>query len=235
MIDSTEGIVLHSIPYSETSIIAHIYSKKFGNISCIMGNVRGSRSKSAYFRPLSIIKFQIYNKKNNTLQRIKDIEYVYMPQSMYDSIYKANIALFLGEFLHKLCIHFDANIELFNFVESYIQFLDTENETYHQSHILFLIHLLRFWGIFPQKNFKEGWYFNKQHGLFEETYTEACVSKELSPILYSCIQSNNFSDTIVSNRKERQELLEAIISYYQIHVHSIQTLHTLEILKTIFT
>lgn len=233
MLEETEGIVLHTIPYSESSIISHIYTKRFGVISCFMNNVRNKRSKSAYFRPLSIINCRIYHKKEQ-LQRIKDIEFEYVTHSIYDSVYKANIALFIGEFLYKLCIHNEANTEMYKYLEQYVHFLDSEENAYQQSHIIFLIQLLHFWGITPNNNFKEGLYFNKLHGTFESNNSATSLSLNTSKLLQRYFSCKEFGDQIQCSRTERQQILEAIIDYYTIHTHSFKTLETLEVLKRIF-
>lgn len=234
MIEHTEGIVLHTIPYSESSVISHIYSKKFGVHSCIMSTVRTQRSKSAYFRPLSIITYSVYHTKQN-LHRIKDIQFAYIASSIYDSVYKANMALFIGEFLHKLCIHTEANIDVYNFIAQYIQFLDTEDNSYTQSHIIFLIQLLQYWGISPHSEYSKGFYFDKQLGIFTEQYNSSCLSLQLSSVLHDFIESNTFASNIRCSRDEKHLIIEAIIDYYGIHTHSIGTLHTLNILKQIFS
>ncbi|HON51806.1 MAG TPA: recombination protein O N-terminal domain-containing protein [Bacteroidales bacterium] len=235
MIETTQGIVLHTIPYSESSVISHMYTLTYGPLSFINSNVRVHRAKTAYFRPLSIVTIQFYLQKNNALHRIKHIEYSYIPKTIYDSVYKANIALFVGEFLHSLCIHNESNPELYKYIYSYITFLDSENISFHQSHLIFLTHLLKYWGIIPQNNHRADMYFIPQKGIFEKTFSEGALSLKISNYLNEILQSNSFSNVIEISKTEKIELLEAIIQYFQFHTHSTKTLKTLDILKSIFS
>lgn len=235
MIDITEGIVLHSIPYSETSVIVHIYSKDSGAIACIMGNVRTSRSKSAYFRPLSIINFKAYSKKVHSLQRIHDIRYAYNPTSIYTSVYKANIALFLGELLNFVCTHSETNSELYEHIVRYVQFLDAQQTCYAQSHIIFLIQLLSIWGVSPSENYTQGAYFNIVQAAYCSTYTADCMPRAISKLFYNFAQASSYDAEYTCTREEKNALLEYVIEYFNLHVQPIRSLKTLEILQEVFS
>ncbi len=56
MLTTTRGIVLHHFKYSEKSIIAKIYTEKFGLQSYIINGVRSAKSKNkaVYLQPLSL-------------------------------------------------------------------------------------------------------------------------------------------------------------------------------------
>ena len=46
MLSSTKGIVIHHFKYSEKSVIAKIYTEKFGLQSYILNGVRNKKSKN---------------------------------------------------------------------------------------------------------------------------------------------------------------------------------------------
>jgi DNA repair protein RecO (recombination protein O) len=51
----TKGIVLHTVKYSETSVIVKIYTEKLGLVSYIVNGVRSAKStaKASMMRPLT--------------------------------------------------------------------------------------------------------------------------------------------------------------------------------------
>ena len=69
----TEGIVFRTIKYSETSVIAGIYTEQFGLQSYIINSVRGkgkSNSKSSALAPLSVLNMEVYKKENKNINTL---------------------------------------------------------------------------------------------------------------------------------------------------------------------
>src|SRR5690554_6672397 len=145
MIVSTEGIVLHSIKYSDSSIIAHIYTEKFGIGSYIMNNVRGKLSKTAYFQSLSHVNIVAYKKHNTTISRLSKIEFATIHVNIYSDIYKASVSQFLGEFLHKIIHSEEANPALFKCLSSEVSLLNNSSNV-RDIHIRILIQLMPYFG-----------------------------------------------------------------------------------------
>ena len=72
MLEKTRGIYLHHINYSETSIIARIYTEKFGIQSYLIQGVRkrkASFSKSL-FQSLFLLDMEVYYRPGRDLQRL---------------------------------------------------------------------------------------------------------------------------------------------------------------------
>jgi len=76
MLDTTKGIVIHHFKYAEKSIIAKVYTQKYGLQSYILNGVRNvkSKNKSAYLQPLSFIEINTFRKEKKGLQKIKNIQ-----------------------------------------------------------------------------------------------------------------------------------------------------------------
>jgi len=84
MIESTKGIVLHQIKYSDTGIVAQLYTRKFGRQSCL---IRGMRSKKSgkhniFFQPMSILDLVFYFKESREMQMMKDFSVSYSPSDV---------------------------------------------------------------------------------------------------------------------------------------------------------
>ena len=61
MLNKTRGIVLHHIKYSETSIIATIYTEVFGRQSYIIKGIRNKKSKikANILQPLFLLNMEV--------------------------------------------------------------------------------------------------------------------------------------------------------------------------------
>ena len=58
MVMEATGIVLKSIPYSESSLISRIYTHEFGKISLITRGAKKARGgKAGMLQPMNIIEF----------------------------------------------------------------------------------------------------------------------------------------------------------------------------------
>ena len=103
MLHKTKGIVLHFIRYSDTSIIAKIYTEAFGLQSYIVNGVRSksAKNKIALFQPLTLLDLVVYHKENSTLQRISEMRCAEPYQSIPFKVHKSSIALFTAEILQK--------------------------------------------------------------------------------------------------------------------------------------
>ena len=69
MLYKTRGIVIHTIKYSDTSVIAKIYTEKFGLRSYLIRGVRSKKAKirAAQLQHLNLLNLVVYEKGNDHL------------------------------------------------------------------------------------------------------------------------------------------------------------------------
>lgn len=232
MIVSTEGIVLHIVKYSESSIIAHIYTKEFGIGSYIMNNVRGKHSKMAYFQSLSHVNIVAYRKSTISISRISKIEFATMHVNLFSDIIKASVAQFLGEFLYKIIHSEEANLDLFNFLASTVAQLNNEH-TVRDFHIRALLNLMPYFGVLPEHSQNVNpLFFNIQTGMFCPQKTDNCLCQKTSKIFHDVLTDK--SAEINLNKQERMAFLSSLLDYYRIHVHSFRDMKSIEVLQMVF-
>jgi DNA repair protein RecO (recombination protein O) len=96
MLFTTKGIVLHHFKYSEKSVIAKVYTEKFGLQSYILNGVRSTKSKNkaVYLQPLSLVEISANHKENKGLQQVKNIQLAEVYESIPFNIGKTSIVLF---------------------------------------------------------------------------------------------------------------------------------------------
>lgn len=241
MILKTRGIVLHSIKYGETSAIVNIYTEELGMKGFIIKGIRSKRSKikPVFFQNLSLLDLVIYYSDKKNLHTIKEVNPAFTFSSLITDIKKASINIFLSEVLYKAIKEEEINREMFQFINNSLIIFDGSQKNFINFHIYFLVHLTKFLGFFPQKNYStKRPVFNIEEGEFtgsnlsHPNYIDFPASKALFHILESNLESFEKSNISYQNRKI---LLEKLILFYQFHLPSFKEIKSYNILETIFS
>lgn len=241
MIYSTKGIVLRTIKYGETSVIASIFTELFGVQSYIVNGVRtsGKKSKAHFFQPSSILEIEVYHNELKNLQRIKDLKWSVVYKKILSDVIKNGVALFMVELIQKNLKQPETNEDLFHFCEDAFLELDQADESVTANFpIYFAMQLAPFLGIRLQNNYSESsTIFNLQEGIFSEEnsmpveHTDAEISFYISELL----KANHPNDLleIKMNRKTRGAILKIMGSFYAWHVPEFGGMKTLDVLSEV--
>jgi DNA repair protein RecO (recombination protein O) len=237
MYHKTKGIVLHTIKYSETSVIAKIYTEKLGLQSYIVKGVRAAKSKSkaAMLQPLTLLEMEVSHRENKQLQYIREFRRSFVFQSIPFDTLKSTISFFLLEVITKAIREHEPNIEMFEFIYDALCALDEEKKLNPDFHLLFLVHLSRYLGFAPHGNFSEtNAYFEMSEGIFtSEQGTMYIMDKKESRLLSNLLEKNLFDNTPLKiSRADRKQLMRNLLKYYQLHLENFN-LKSPEILEEI--
>src|SRR5690554_3282188 len=141
MLATTNAIVLSKIKYRDNDLIVKCYTQKFGVVSYILRQVSSSKkgsSKTAYFQLLSQLQLVTLHKNNRSLQEVKEVKTHYMYESLHTHVLKSSIVFFLSEVLASTLKEEEDNQNLYTYLETSLQWLDT-NSDYANFHLLFLL------------------------------------------------------------------------------------------------
>jgi DNA repair protein RecO (recombination protein O) len=240
MIDKTRAIVLHQLKYSDSGIIAHLFTRKFGRQSFL---IKGMRNKKAgkhniFFQPLVILDLVMYFKESRAIQTIKEFTVSYSPADIQSNIKKSSIAIFLGEVLVSVLREESHNEEMFDFIEKSIIYFDGCRGGYANFHIAFLAGLSSFLGFEPGiKERQDDLYFDMLNGNFvpqpplHGSYANEKISGLLAAFFVSSYDTMN---NIVLTGSLRNEILDVILKYYSVHLPGLKKINSLEVLKEVF-
>lgn len=238
MLHATKGIVLKALKFSETSAVVHIYTEKFGRLAYMVNGVYSPKSKfkGALLQPLTVLDMISYHKEHKNLQRLSEIKPCFTFFSLPFDIVKSTIAIFISEILYKVLREEQSDTQLFAFLERSIFFLDNTTLPVNNFHVLFLLQLSAFLGIFPQNNFfyTERSIFDLEEGIFthrtptHHNYLALPVSELLAKSLLTPIEQ---SHNLPINKTQRRELLHALLRYYEIHIEGFGSVRSLKILE----
>jgi len=238
MIATNNCIVLSKIKYGDFDLIVKCYTEERGVVSYILRGVlksKKSQAKTVYFQELSQLRLEENYKPSKSLQSIKEVKFNYVYKTLHTNIYKSSIVLFLAEILSNILKEEEKDSDLFNYISVALQYLDTE-DNFSNFHLLFLIKLSRFLGFLPDESKIELPYFNLQSGSFEDTDRGIYSVSGHNLILLKQLLGTNFDalSDIKINAKQRQEFLNMLLHYFELHLGGFKKLRSLQVLNEVF-
>lgn len=239
MLHRTDGIVLHTVKYSESSIIAKIYTREFGLQSYMISGARGKKSKhrAALLQPLSLVDLNVANSSKGGLHRITEINLLQPYTDIPFHVIKSSIAIFLNEIVYKSLKEEQGDTDLFDYLKNALIFLDICQESCAAFHIYFMLQLSAYLGFAPQEQPDEQHlFFDLVEGRFTSRIpVHAHYLQESSSHLFYELMKATFENFhfIPLTRNQRKELLNAVILYYQLHVPGFGELRSLPVLEEV--
>ena len=120
---STEALVLHTTNYSETSVIAKIFTRQLGVRSYMLKGVRkgGGKVKQNLLQPLSYLDLVVYNNPKNQINYMKEVaphrgSDVWGAASPAEEMTRHALRFFMTEVLYKTLREEEPMPELFDYV-----------------------------------------------------------------------------------------------------------------------
>ena len=240
MLQKTKGIILHQIRYTDSGVIAQIYTREFGRKSIMIKGMRGRKSgkHNVLFQPMFILDLIFYHRESREVQILKDFSVSHSPADIYADVKKSCIAVFLAEILTSVLKEESPNHELFDYIEDSIKYLDRCGAGSANFHIAFLIGLSSYLGFEPGKrDDPDKKYFDLLNGAFVNLppLHSAYADPHISDILADFFSvSFDRMRSIHLTGSQRNEVLETIIRYFSIHLPGLKKINSIEILKEIF-
>lgn len=233
MILSTSGLVLHTTPYGEASVVAKVFTRQLGLRSYIIKGVRGAggRVKQNMLQPLSSLDMVVYDSHHKDLNHVKELSPRH-PDRQSDPVGNA-LRFFMTEVLYKTLHEEEPMPDLWDYVEESVGQCVERGEQ-RDVPIRFMLAVAHHLGIEPLDNYsqREPW-FDLQEGRFVATQTETTLADGLSTMLHDYLVAQPSCPAVHFPLRERSSLLDALIAYYQMHLSSFRNFHSHEILHTI--
>src|SRR5699024_4110211 len=93
------GIVLHTIKYGDTSLVAYVLTDTLGRQNYLVQGVksgRGKGNKAALLQPMFLLEFEGIPSRHSQMDRMKDVRLSQPLQSIPFDVRKSTIALFMA-------------------------------------------------------------------------------------------------------------------------------------------
>lgn len=232
---STQGIVLHKVKYSESSIIVKIFTRSCGVQSFMLKGAFSKKNKMqlALLENLSIIDIT-FEEKNSNIKYWKEIFPHYTYQYVPFDMVRRTLSIFYNELIYKLLSDYKTDEILYDFIKKSLLELDCEQVALTDIHLRFMLHLSQLLGFFPAKNYTEKHcFFSIEEASFVPDYYESpyFLSKPASQYLFELMQDE--IKTHFPPKAVRNELLYGLITYFQMHNEQINHIDSVPILAEI--
>lgn len=240
MLQKTTGIVLRTVKYNDASVIVDLFTEQQGRVSYLVKLPRTKKNplRSVFFQPLSVLEYESDFRSRLNLQRMSEVRLLYMFRSLPYDPYKSAIALFLAEFLSYALHEEMENAPLFAYLFHSVQWLDGCERMAANFHLVFLMRLSRFLGLYPNvENYRTGDFFDLRAACFSDRQPlhndfvrpdEAARLGKLMRMNYETMHLFTMS------RAERNRCVEIILAYYRLHMPGFPELKSLEVLRELF-
>ena len=237
---TTRGIIIHSTLYNDNYSIVHVYTELYGRMSYLVARQRKQKTRvsNAHFMPLSIVEMEVEHQKKRDIQRIKEARIYYPLVHIPAHPVKNAIALFLAEVLYRIIQTSESDPKLFDYLCNSIRYLEMLEQGIANFHLVFLMHLTRYFGIFPNADsYTPGGYVDLLNGIFTDhipTHPHY-LNKEESVIFSRMLRMNYENMALYAfSRKERTMIIQHILDYYRLHSIDFPEIKSLSVMQSLF-
>ena len=261
----TEAIVLHSFKYGESKMIVDTFTRTHGRLSFAVPLPRSAHSKlkKQYFQPLTLLNIDADIQQQSRLQKISEASIAAPLPSLLSDPSKLAIALFICEFLYHALRDEQQNGPLFEYLCTSIQWLDQRESDFANFHLVFLMHLSRFLGFYPNlegrgarvrgtryedrldrgcedrldRRGEDSLYFDLRAAEFcslTPTHRDFLMPQEAGRIRLLMRMDYATMHLFRMGRADRNRILEIIIHYYRLHIPQFPELRSLPVLQELF-
>ena len=229
--ESTKGIVLHYYKYSESSVIAKIFTEESGLQPYVLKGVRNKKSKNKVniLQALNLVNMEASNISKRNIQYIKEIRSEIALIELMGNINKRFMSMFIAEILLKVLIESEEDKNLFNYIENMILSINKKGELNKNFSLIFLLKLSKYLGFPPSTINSEKEVFDLENSCFTNQSSYYNISGENKNYFVSLLKGEE-GDIPYKNRKE---LLQSLQKYYKLHHYNIDKLRSYEVIESL--
>jgi DNA repair protein RecO (recombination protein O) len=241
MLHKVRGIVLKTTLYGESSVIAQVFTDKFGIQSYLINGVKKPKAKIPMniLQPLHLLDMVVYHKMNNQMQRVAEARPLPVFKSIPYHVIKNTMVQFLNEVLYKSIRQQHTDENLFDFIFNAISWFDETEDAAVNFHLAFLLKLSRFLGFAPHVQTRnDQHYFDLQEGDFSSirpmhpNYIEKMEADYFMQLFVSPFEKIN---EIKIDNAMRRLLLDKILVYYGLHTASFGQVKSHQVLEDVLS
>ncbi len=240
MLTKTLAIVLHAIKYGETRLIVDMFTKVFGRQAFIVSIPKTPKGKvkKQFFQPLTILEIETDIRPRQQLQKLHDVRLAAPFASIPFEPDKLAISLFVAEFLYYALRSEQRNELLYEYLENSIVWLDGQQSSFANFHLVFLLRLTRFLGFYPNlDDYKDGDYFDLRESVFmpmPPVHRDFLHPEEAQKVQLMMRMDFPTMHLFRMSHQERNRLLEVSLKYYRLHLPDFPEMKSIEVLQALY-
>lgn len=223
-----QGIVLHKINYSESSLILTFYTQQNGIQKFIF---QGGKKKGTGIYPLSLLELTYYRRPDSELGKLTGVSALESIQHIPFHPVRSTIAFFIAD-VARQCLKTEQDDEaLYQFLKEKIIELDTTEEL-SMYPIFFLSDFSYHLGMLPHIPEEGAKFFVLNEGEFmnHKPIGEIIVEGEVVDYLINVFEGNR---SALSHSQQKKEAFDVLLRYYALHIPKFDTSASLDILREV--
>jgi DNA repair protein RecO (recombination protein O) len=239
----TRGLIIRTVKYGETSLVVSVFTALFGLQQYMVKGIRTSKKSASFsasqFQVGNILDLIVYHNDKNTLQHIKECKQPFYFEHLFADVTKNAVLLFMIELLQKCIKEPESAPELYQFIEDVILGLDkaTPTQTANMP-LFFIVHLSHFFGFRLMDNYSENEHIlDLREGQFvwEMPIHQMAIAYPKSEFISQLLRVMQIAelDQIQLNKQLRNELLDACLQFYELHISPFGQMKSLPVIRTL--
>ena len=234
----TDGIVIKSMKYGESSLILDMYTLEKGLRTFIVNGIRGKHSKAAIYQMMNQLSIVAYDSGADKINRIKEAKLGVIYNGLGRDMVKSSIGVYIMDLFKQSVKEHEANQELYNFLRNTLNHIDHTNDSLGMYPILFTLAFTEQLGFYPQNNYSpQTPQFSLLDGAFisDSEAREYTLPTDLSHSLSTVLTHLENGQAIqIPGRTLRNELLKQLVNFYKIQLDGFGELRSLEVIQSLF-
>lgn len=228
----TRAIVLNKTKYSDSSLIARVFTREAGVQSFILKGAfsKKNKGKLALLENLSMVELT-FDDHHDGIKYLNDIALYHSYSLIPFDMVRRTLFIFYNEILYKTLTDYSTDAELFDFVENALLELDEDGIRLADIHLRFLVDFSKILGFFPKDNFSaQNCHFFIEDSSFVHDYFDYpdYLSQEASAYLADLMHEDVPQ---LPPKETRNELLYGMIRYFERHNEQIHRIESVQILS----
>lgn len=232
-------IALRTVRHSDRHSILSAYTRQRGRMSFLIpaGNGREATRRRAMLMPGSRFSCVADVRDNDRLPTMRDV----MPRGTHtlnsDPV-KSAVTLFIADFINTLMRDSMPDELMFEYCDTMLEFYMVNTRGTANFHLLFLIRMMHFAGIEPDRStYRPGYLFDMIDGVFRSSaplhgrFLERDEAHAVATLLR--MNTRNLARWKFTSA-DRNTILDRIIEYYTLHFTSLQSMRSLDVLRALF-
>lgn len=236
----SNGIVVRSVKYGESSLILEILTENDGLSSFIVSGVRKKKGATAsLYRPMQQLSIVHYPSKGDNLARIKEVTLAYHYDHLLSSVPTTALGNFLIECTQKVAQEKDIKSRFYGFLIDSLTYIDKHPMDVSNYHLYFISKLAELCGYEIEENYSnENCFFDITQGNFtshEMIYEQYRPDQELARLLHFILSSEEYQlNTLKITRDKKYAFLDMMLAYFSFHVPGFTRPKSLDVFKVVF-
>lgn len=217
-----------------------MFTKVFGRQAFIVSIPKTPKGKvkKQFFQPLTILEIETDIRPRQQLQKLHDVRLAAPFASIPFEPDKLAISLFVAEFLYYALRSEQRNELLYEYLENSIVWLDGQQSSFANFHLVFLLRLTRFLGFYPNlDDYKDGDYFDLRESVFmpmPPVHRDFLHPEEAQKVQLMMRMDFPTMHLFRMSHQERNRLLEVSLKYYRLHLPDFPEMKSIEVLQALY-